>query len=460
MFGSPMVRYVMIVGVLALLLAGCELRRDGGDGADAEPVGDLSPTLAPLGADSSDLSGAAPPTVIIVDPTATASTLEEGAAQSESTEPTSQPAVDLSSESSSAEGSNQLESEQAAAEPESFVLPEDEVAVLDESAAAESSTQEEVATAEETTAQDLTVEQAALEEPVIANAPEDDLPTGGPIAANPPASDTVGSYAAPADGTYVVQRGDTLFSISQRYGTTVQALIAANGLTSDVIQEGQVLAIVEGYDSGYSQPTYAPNNYAPPAGQNAVPGNAMPGIEGNHVVAQGETLFSIAQRYGVSVEAMASVNGIPAPYTIYPGQILRVVSGAPNNFGQPNPYNNPNYNSYGQQPDNFGQPNPYNNPNYNAYGQQPGNSGYGQMEENIYGPPTYQQPGNNMPYSDPYAQPGYGNPGSGATHVVAAGETLFSIAQLYGLSADSIAAANGISNPNQIAAGQTLYLPY
>jgi N-acetylmuramoyl-L-alanine amidase len=43
--------------------------------------------------------------------------------------------------------------------------------------------------------------------------------------------------------TYVVQSGDTLNAIGARYGTTAQAIMAANGLTSEIIQVGQVLII-------------------------------------------------------------------------------------------------------------------------------------------------------------------------------------------------------------------------
>lgn len=48
---------------------------------------------------------------------------------------------------------------------------------------------------------------------------------------------------APTPVTYIVQQGDTLNVIAARYGTTAQAIMDANGLTSDVIHPGQVLII-------------------------------------------------------------------------------------------------------------------------------------------------------------------------------------------------------------------------
>jgi spore germination protein len=58
--------------------------------------------------------------------------------------------------------------------------------------------------------------------------------------------------------------------------------------------------------------------------------------------------------------------------------------------------------------------------------------------------------------------PGPHGPGpvpAGRYHWVCPGETLFAIGRLYGVSPWSIAAANGLTNPNYIRAGQRLYIP-
>lgn len=80
--------------------------------------------------------------------------------------------------------------------------------------------------------------------------------SSSPLASSPPAS--IGASApasapvpsatpvvtpAPSQRTYVVQQGDTLNDIAQRFGTTAEAIKAANGLANDTINVGQVLII-------------------------------------------------------------------------------------------------------------------------------------------------------------------------------------------------------------------------
>ncbi len=49
---------------------------------------------------------------------------------------------------------------------------------------------------------------------------------------------------------------------------------------------------------------------------------------GEHRVQRGETLASIAHRYGTDYPSLASLNGLRPPYTIYPGQRLRLPGAA------------------------------------------------------------------------------------------------------------------------------------
>lgn len=117
-----------------------------------------------------------------------------------------------------------------------------------------------------------------------------------------PAMGTTGERTGPT--IYIVERGDTLFSIANRFGTTVEALMAANGLTSPLIYVGQRLTI--------------------PSSTYIVTQERSTG----YVVRYGDTLYSIAMRFGLSVEVLMRANGLYNPHFIYVGQNLIIPDSA------------------------------------------------------------------------------------------------------------------------------------
>ncbi len=67
----------------------------------------------------------------------------------------------------------------------------------------------------------------------------------------------------------------------------------------------------------------------PSPGRPAPPRAAATGLPGRTVlVAKGDTLYSISSRHGLAVADVAAWNGLPRPYTIYPGQRLRLYPGS------------------------------------------------------------------------------------------------------------------------------------
>jgi putative chitinase len=101
---------------------------------------------------------------------------------------------------------------------------------------------------------------------------------------------------------YVVQRGDTLNKIGQKFGVSWIEIAEANGLVNpNLIYAGQILKI----------PTTEPE--APPSA--------------THTVKPGETLYRISLQYGVHWLAIAQANSIAPPYVIYPGQVLTLPGG-------------------------------------------------------------------------------------------------------------------------------------
>jgi LysM repeat protein len=131
-------------------------------------------------------------------------------------------------------------------------------------------------------------------------------PAPTPTPPAPPPTAVVAPTAAPAGGTvHVVQPGENLFRIALRYGTTVQAIASANGISNPaLVYVGQRLTI----PGGGQQP-----------GQ---PG--QPGSGNTYVVQPGDNLFRIALRFNMSYLALAQYNGITNPAHIYVGQVLRI----------------------------------------------------------------------------------------------------------------------------------------
>jgi LysM repeat protein len=110
---------------------------------------------------------------------------------------------------------------------------------------------------------------------------------------------------ASAAGTYVVKRGDTLSAIGLRYGVTVWAIVQANGLSSaNLIFAGQQLVIPGAAGSAPAAPASAQGN--------------------TYVVRRGDNLSRIARRFGTTAAVLARLNGIANPSLIYAGQVLRL----------------------------------------------------------------------------------------------------------------------------------------
>lgn len=104
---------------------------------------------------------------------------------------------------------------------------------------------------------------------------------------------------------YVVQSGDTLSGIASRYGTTVQELVDINNIQNpDLIYPGEKLRIL--------------TNSTTQGNEERGTGSII------YTVKRGNTLSQIARAYNVSVEHIVELNDIEDPNLIYPGEKLRI----------------------------------------------------------------------------------------------------------------------------------------
>lgn len=117
-----------------------------------------------------------------------------------------------------------------------------------------------------------------------------------PPAPVPHAPTPIPHNAPPRVETYTVKAGDSLSAIASRYGTTWQELATLNHISNpNLIYPGQVLRIQNG--------TVQVRTYT---------------------VHPGDSLSSIAAKYGTSWQAIATANHIANPNLIYPGQVLTI----------------------------------------------------------------------------------------------------------------------------------------
>jgi soluble lytic murein transglycosylase-like protein len=129
----------------------------------------------------------------------------------------------------------------------------------------------------------------------------------------PAAALAILAICAPAGASvsHYVEPGETLWSIAAANGLTAGELAAANGLSSEAhVIAGSTLAVPDGGDAGTAA------------------GAAAPPALGSYVVRDGDTLTNIAARCGVSVAAVAAMNGLDPAGALQSGTVLKLPTGA------------------------------------------------------------------------------------------------------------------------------------
>jgi len=203
--------------------------------------------------------------------------------------------------------------------------------------------------------------------------------------------------------THIVQRGDTLWSIAQRYNTTVDAIKILNNLTSNILQIGQRLQIPSG--------------------------SVVPGAGNNYVVRAGDTLWSIANRFNTTVTNLRRLNNLTSD-VLQVGQLLQIPSDDDISIG-------------------------------NVYTVKRGDSLWSiaqQFDTTVDAIKTLNNLTSNLiSIGQMLRIPSSTNAGTGTEYIVKAGDTLWDIANRYSTTVDNIRRINNLTT-DLLQIGQVLYI--
>ena len=96
--------------------------------------------------------------------------------------------------------------------------------------------------------------------------------------------------------SYIVEKNDTIYSIANKFGTTVDKIKKDNDLTSNNISVGQILIVDDRNNISSVKECYGNGDYS---------------VDSlTYTVQKGDTLYSIANKYGVSVDSIKQVNNL------------------------------------------------------------------------------------------------------------------------------------------------------
>ena len=219
------------------------------------------------------------------------------------------------------------------------------------------------------------------------------------------------SYTPTSSGGTIhhVASGDTLSSISRRYGIGLDRIVAANpGLDPHRIRIGQPIVVPK-------------SGGGAPAKQSSTPSSPPPAKTGNYRVRAGDTLSSIARRHNTSATKLMSLNSLSNPNALSIGQTLNV-PGASTSGGS-SASAPPKGNRYGSKAENKPAPEPT---------------------------PEFEQDDSSELLTAPE---GYGY------YEVVSKDTLYSIALSFGTTSRELRRLNKLEGDDELAVGQFLLVP-
>ncbi|MEZ0387636.1 MAG: LysM peptidoglycan-binding domain-containing protein [Verrucomicrobium sp.] len=217
---------------------------------------------------------------------------------------------------------------------------------------------------------------------------------------------TAAAKTTPKPGAqeHIVKKGETLWSISQKYSTSVGEVMELNKMSKEAVRDGMKLKI-------------------PPREAAVDPRKARRKV---HVVDDEETFWSIANQYNITAEALANANPSVNPNRLHPDMELNIPPVDPNQPAKPATPPKPPVTL--------------------------------KPSETIAGTT---KPAGEKEASSSKPEPASTSsaPISGAEHTIAEGETFYALARKYGVSMEAIVAANPSVNPRRMKNGSKVIIP-
>lgn len=129
----------------------------------------------------------------------------------------------------------------------------------------------------------------------------------------PPASNTTGTGNESASDTYTVKNGDSVWGIAEAHGITMAQLVDWNGIQNNFVYAGQKLTVRNGGTNQQAATPATPSNN----------GQASGTTTNKYTVKNGDSVWLVANKHGITMEQLISWNQIKNNF-IYPGLELLV----------------------------------------------------------------------------------------------------------------------------------------
>jgi LysM repeat protein len=139
------------------------------------------------------------------------------------------------------------------------------------------------------------------------------------VAVNETPAEALSDTQSAEPTVYVLRAGDNLTHLSAQYGTSIEAILSANGLTNaNRIYVGQSLLVPTASTPPVSE---VAQTVEPPVADTP---DQTTAATTSYKVQPGDSATSIARQFGVDLDALLAENGVANRNRVYVGQVLTI----------------------------------------------------------------------------------------------------------------------------------------